>query len=122
MGGTNRLAAATFAGLAACPTAGAFTNLWLTLLSMTTGDGPGPSEISARVSGLGDTVFDCDTELGIFTSGGGGMIASASAFDCANLALALVSRVFLFIAGDQVTQSNLNLIPLSLLVPPSVIL
>ena len=83
MGGTNCLALATVSGLAACPTAGAFANLWLTFLSITTWHGPGLSEISARVSGWGHTVFDCDAELLIFTEAGGGtgITASASAFD-----------------------------------------
>ena len=91
MGGTNCLALATVSGLAACPTAGAFANLWLTCLSITTWHGPGICEISARVTGLGHTVFDCDARLLIFTGvgGGTGFNAGASALDCANLELAL---------------------------------
>ena len=92
---------ATVSGLAARPTASAFTNLWLILLSITTWHGPGPSEISAGVSGWGHTVFDCDAALLIFTrvGGGRGIPAGASVFDCANLELALLSRLFGFIAG-----------------------
>ena len=94
------MAVATVSSLAAGPTAGTFANLWLILLSITTWHGPGPSEIGARVSGWGHTVFDCDAELLIFTGvgGGRGIPAGAGVFDCANLELALLSWVFGFIA------------------------
>ena len=98
------MAVTTVSGLAACPTAGAFANLWLILLSITTWHGPGPSEISAGVSGWGHTVFDCDTKLLIFTGvggGGRGIPAGAGVFDCANLELALLSQLFGFIAGGS---------------------
>ena len=53
--------------------------------------------------GGGHTVFDCDAKLLIFTGvgGGRGIPAGASVFDCANLELALLSWVLVFIAGGS---------------------
>ena len=52
---------------------------------------------------MGHTVFYCDAKLLIFAGvgGGTGITASAGVFDCANLELALLSWVLVFISGGS---------------------